>query len=280
MKIITKFISVILAFALVLSCFTMQGLSAFATDSGIVYWSGETTAPTKGSGTLADPYLIETAEEFAYMMLEANGGADYDKGATYKLMNDIYLNDISKINWVTGEVKSGYTPNVWEPEFFSGIIQGNGHMVYGMYIERSPEAYSEKWGECSGAALISENWVNKWIQINDMGMDCVYVNSPNVSAVFIAGVNTGNSSSSTNILNGCYIGNNVTVKGFAAGGFFGGGSGKKVTLKINNCASLVTRMYDNNRNVKGGIVGDMWGGDDDSVCNTYSLTCIQGNNQL
>lgn len=271
--------AIILTFALVIACFVVpETVIADPTSKNV--WTGERTAPTKGSGTLSDPYLIETAEEFAYMMLEANGGSTYDKGATYKLMNDIYLNDISKINWFTGEVKAGYTPRTWEPEIFSGIIQGNGHMVYGLYIERNPEAYTEKWGGGSGAALISENWVNKWIQIDDMGMDCVYVNSSNVSAVFIAGANRSNGSSTKNTFNGCYIGNNVTVKGFATGGFYGGGYGTGVTLKFKNCVSLATNLFDNNRNRKGGLVGDMWGSDDESINNCYSVLPLYGNNAM
>ncbi len=244
-------------------------------DKNISVWSGDTTAPTKGSGTTSDPYLIETAEEFAYMLLEANGGAAYDKGATYKLMNDIYLNDISKINWTTGEPVEGYTPNVWEPEHFSGIIYGNGHTVYGLYIERNPEAYTENWG--AGAALISVNWSNKWIQINDMGMDCVYVNSPNISAVYVASANGDDNTQF--IFSGCYIGSRVTVKGFAVGGFFGGGAGSKMYLKANNCMSLATNFSDNGRNRSGSILGDVWGPENEKIDNCYALTRIYGNNK-
>lgn len=238
-------------------------------------WDGTTSAPTKGSGTLSDPYLIETPEEFAYMMLEANGGTGYDNGGTYKLMNDIYLNDINKINWETGEPIEGYTPNQWNPEAFTGIIQGNGHTVYGLYIEKSPESYAEKWGGGSGAALISENVTNKWVQINNMGMDCVYVNSKNVSGVFMAGAGGGESTQI--IFNGCYIGSKVTVKGFAAGGFIGGCSGTNLLLKIKNCMSLATNFFDNNRNRFGGIIGDVWGTTNDCVDNCYALTRVFGN---
>ncbi|MEE0929055.1 MAG: hypothetical protein UIG59_07675, partial [Acutalibacteraceae bacterium] len=258
----------------------MQGIGVLAGDDVPDYWSGETTAPTKGSGTLADPYLVETPEEFAYMMLEANGGAGYDNGAVYKLMNDIYLNDVSRIDWRTGKAKAGYTPRVWTPEIFSGIIQGNGHMVYGLYIENNPASYTEKWGEGSGAALISENWTNKWIQIDDMGMDCVYVNSENVSAVFIAGANRSNGYSTLNQFNGCYIGNNVTVKGFATGGFYGGGYGNSVTLKFKNCVCLADNFVDNGRGRYGGLVGDMWGSDDERIDNCYSIVPLYGNNSM
>lgn len=280
LKRLKKPVAIIVALMLLISCVVVEGTVIANENTNI--WTGGTAAPTKGSGTVDDPYLIETAEQFAYMMLEVNGGADYDNGATYKLMTDIYLNDISKINWATGEVKSGYTPNVWEPEYFSGIIYGNGHMVYGMYIERNPEAYTEVWGQCTGAALISENWQNKWIQINDMGMDYVYVNSPNVSGVFVAGTNVGNVTTGNipkYIFNGCYIGSNVTVKGFAAGGFVGGGYGTKILAEIKNCASLTTGYDDNGRNKTGAMFGDVWGGSDDKIDNCYSVTSICGNNQ-
>lgn len=247
------------------------------TESKIKIWNGKTSAPTKGSGTTTDPYLIETAEEFAYMMLEVNGGDSYDRGATYKLMNDIYLNDINKINWKTGKPVDGYTPNAWTPEHFSGIIYGNGHTVYGLYIERAPETYTEKWGGGTGAALITENWANKWIQINDMGMDCVYVNSPNVSAVFVAGSN-GNDTTQISF-NGCYIGSTVTVKGFAAGGFFGGGAGGSIYVKAKNCMSLATNFYDNGRNRYGAVLGDVWGPGNETIDNCYALIKVYGNNE-
>ncbi len=275
-----KLLCVIVACSIVISCFTMQGFGVLAGDNDIDYWSGETTPPTKGSGTLADPYLIETPEEFAYMMLEANGGAGYDNGAVYKLMNDIYLNDISRIDWRTGKAKAGYTPMQWKPEIFSGIIYGEGHMVYGMYIENNPTSYFEKWGGGSGAALISENWSNKWIQINDMGMDCVYVNSENVSAVFVAGANSNNIPTARCQFNGCYIGNDVTVKGFATGGFYGGGFGNQIDLKLKNCVCLAQTFSDNGRGKHGGMVGDMWGSDNDSIENCYSIVPIYGNNAM
>ena len=275
-----KIVAIVVALVMLISCLVGPGaVVANLTDYAV--WTGETVAPTKGSGTVSDPYLIETAEEFAHMMLVAHGGAAYDKGATYKLMNDIYLNDLSKVNWQTGEIDEGYKPNSWTPTYFSGIIYGNGHMVYGMYIDKNPAAYEEKWGETTGAALISENWSNKWIDIYDMGMDYVYVNSPNVSAVYIAGMNSANGSGSAAPLfaiKGCYIGSNVTVKGFAAGGFIGGGYGTKIRAVISNCASLATNFYDNNRKKIGGITGDIWTTTDDKIDNCYSVTSICGNN--
>ncbi|MEE0928897.1 MAG: glycoside hydrolase family 16 protein [Acutalibacteraceae bacterium] len=278
-----KPLAIILAFALIISCFVIPG-TVQAGEDVQAYWTGERIKPTKGSGTLADPWRIETAEEFAYMMLDAHGGDGWEKNAVYSLMNDIYLNDISKIDWITGEVSDDYLPNIWEPTYFSGMIQGNGHMVYGMYIERNPEKHVETFGGETGAALIAENWSHKWIQITDMGMDCVYVNSPNVSGVFVACANGSPSTNPRIMMDGCYIGERVTVKGFAAGGFFGGSSGANFLPRIKNCASLTTGYYDydsngNRRYKAGAILGDVWGVNDEEVDNCYALTKIFGNSE-
>lgn len=60
----------------------------------------------------------------------------------YKLMNDIFLNDPSKVNWKTGELlDQEYTIRNWfssttpsTDEGFVGSIDGNYHTVYGLFF--------------------------------------------------------------------------------------------------------------------------------------------------
>ena len=107
------------------------------TATGII-WNGSETAPDEGTGIESDPILIYTAEQLAYVV--ANGGGKY-----YKLVSDIYLNDVSKINFENGTAESGYSPKEWYygnteggttyngGKKFTGTLDGNGHTVYGLY---------------------------------------------------------------------------------------------------------------------------------------------------
>lgn len=108
------------------------------------FWDGAYVKPTKGTGTEADPFLITNEEEFAYIVY--NGGT---AGTYYKLTTDIYLNRLDKINWSTGALlDENYPANEWFTSYttvgntyfngineitFSGIVDGDGHTVYGMY---------------------------------------------------------------------------------------------------------------------------------------------------
>ena len=262
-----KAVALTLVLALVFSCCVFASTTA---QSAI--WNGTTAKITDGKGTESEPFLVSTAEQFAYMLTEGSG-------YVYKLVSDIYLNDTTKINWETGAVSDGYTPNIWSSPSFGGAIYGNGHMVYGLYIEKSPTAYTEKWGGSSGAALISENPYNQALYIYDLGINCAYINAPNVSAAFVAGFNQGSSSNPELTVDKCYIGADVTVKGFAAGGFIGGGYSDKVRISVKNCACLTEAITNPGRNVdkSGGIIGDIWSSADDSIDNCYSVMRIYGN---
>ena len=67
---------------------TVLALCAWA--AGNVNWTGNVAAWTQGSGTLADPYLIENGEHLAYLAEQVNGGNDYS-GVYFKLANNIDL---------------------------------------------------------------------------------------------------------------------------------------------------------------------------------------------
>ena len=133
-----KIISLVLAISLLLSMFTVN---MFVSAEEIAIWDGSRTAPTEGSGTAIDPYEITNGAELAYVITTGGGENTY-----YELTEDIYLNNIDRIDWSTGVAEDGYTPNSWyedwqithplEGELFQGIINGNGHVIYGLYITK------------------------------------------------------------------------------------------------------------------------------------------------
>ena len=92
-------------------------------------WDGATATKPSGDGTEASPYLITKPEHLAYAISQD----DANVGEYYQLQNDIYLNDITKINWTDGTVADGYNVNKWYTDKqFNGTIDGNGYIVYGL----------------------------------------------------------------------------------------------------------------------------------------------------
>ena len=112
------------------------GLTKYEGVPGQV-WSGKlATSFAGGSGTINDPYLISTPEQFALLINQSLSEAGATKGKYYKLTHDIKLNDTSNPNWRTG------LPNDWyyvtnTSKAFEGHFDGNGHVVFGLYLNEN-----------------------------------------------------------------------------------------------------------------------------------------------
>jgi len=99
-----------------------------------------------GTGTEADPYIIETAEQLTALAELVNSGAG-TTGKFFKLGNDIYLNDETfERDSETGEIAdlSSDSLNEWTPigsgfYSFRGTFDGDGHMISGLYINSEEE---------------------------------------------------------------------------------------------------------------------------------------------
>ena len=98
-------------------------------------WSGNVaTAYAGGDGTAENPYLIATAEQLARCV------ASHAHGKHYKLVADIYLNDVNSQYW---DLKVGclewYTSKnaSWGLFKNNGSFDGDGYVVYGLYYERT-----------------------------------------------------------------------------------------------------------------------------------------------
>ena len=168
-----KIISLVLAVALLLSMFTANMF--VSAEEEIAIWDGSRTAPTSGSGTAVDPFKITNGAELAWVITTGGGANTY-----YELTNDIYLNDVDKINWSTGEALDGYTPNSWYEDWqitsplagalFQGIINGNGHVIYGLYYNENVAegGYSSYY---AGSALIPKVISGGDATITNLGMD-------------------------------------------------------------------------------------------------------------
>ena len=101
-------------------------------------WSGyAATAFAGGSGTEADPYQIETAEQLAKLAKDVNSGVvgQTHSGEYFKLTKDI---DLSAHRWIP--IGSGSASKSFHA--FSGYFDGNDKKITGMYVDESTEKYS------------------------------------------------------------------------------------------------------------------------------------------
>lgn len=199
-------------------------------------WDGSSTAPasTATGDSADDPILITSGAELHYVIRTLGGGGKY-----YKLTNDIYLNDITKINWQTGGVHVNYSANswfgYWETPAFSGHIDGDNHTIYGLY--RFQEKNSPAYYQTSGAGLIPQVAADSQASVTALGIEYAFVeNESCVGALFGAAL-----AGSTVTIDGCYVGSEVTVQGCEAAAFIGEVRG--ATVNLTNSYSLATLDY-------------------------------------
>lgn len=193
-----------------------------------------------GTGTDTDPYLIETASQLARMIgydVLTNYTGNTSNGSKdkyYKLTNDIYLNDVSDVEWYKGS-----NLNYWyhsDASRFCGNLNGDGYTVYGLcFAEGAKYAGLIPFLDSYGANRTVEN--------------------VNVSHSYIKGNYAGGilgrgqgANSKTMYFKNCYIDDTVIVEGTLtnssnnypyAGGFVGYSSTGNATIyNFSNCASL------------------------------------------
>lgn len=109
-------------------------------------WDGTSVQPTQGSGTPTDPYKITTPEQLAWVM-----GSAPQASRSFVLMNDLDLGGLQRKNWLPSD-QGSITNEV--------VMDGNGHTIYNMHIERSSGSYKQP-----GLGFISHvdnpNWTMK-----------------------------------------------------------------------------------------------------------------------
>ncbi len=140
-----KFISIITAVLLTLSCFAFSALadgtaviqneenrSADVAGSPSDTWDGTVaTSFESGSGKASDPYIIKTGAQLAYFAASVNGGEKYDS-QSIRLEADI---DLNGSEWIP--VGNAVNP-------FSGNFDGNGKTVsnFKIKLEDATEDFS------------------------------------------------------------------------------------------------------------------------------------------
>lgn len=110
-------------------------VSARAEGETVDTWDGTAVAFTQGRGTKEEPWLIENAEQLAYLAQQVNNGTDYER-EHFLLVSDL---DLSGEEW---------TPIGTGGKSFWGGFDGGGHTITGMTITGKEASYVGLFGEC------------------------------------------------------------------------------------------------------------------------------------
>ncbi|MBQ9769248.1 MAG: hypothetical protein IJW27_03485, partial [Clostridia bacterium] len=228
-----KLLALLVSLVMILSAVSVSLVGIVSAEESI--WDGTEKEPDADPEN-PDIYLISSAEELAYVI--KNGG-----GKSYKLTEDIYLNDTEKIDWTTGVIEDGYTPNVWytadNAGNFYGTIDGDGHTVYGLYVKSDADTF---------AALIPSMRINQTTELKNLGIDKSYIETAGKSAAFVSKTNYSNTLKVT----ACYVGGETTVKGAYAAAITAYSGSNYVIDKCYSLASISGTTHQ-------GFVADTWG---------------------
>ncbi len=177
----TKILSFVLAMLMIVGMMPMGMLSAGAYDIFIndpdpdspwlaTYkwkeppdeWDGSiATGFGGGSGSEADPYLIYTAEELAYLAQSVNAGTTYS-GKYFKLMNDI---DLKGLEWTPIGVGTSNDEN-YTTNSFHGAFDGNHFQISNLKIDTKSYWNAGLFGVLYNAHITSLGITNADIKIS------------------------------------------------------------------------------------------------------------------
>ena len=280
--------------AIAILAFALASLTAAAQTS---VWEGERTMWTHGEGTESDPYLIESADNLAFLAYMVNKGFE-TSGMHFRLTTDIDLNGRADNPWTPiglgdrwfnedgcdrGPASSlGFTPNT----LFRGHFDGGAHYISNLYVD--------------------EDFVNAGLfgciegVKNDDTIVPAVIENVFVTNGFVKGTHVGGIVGKGNYLTEvAYCWNGATIEGSNVGGIVGNDvgtvrncynlgtlSGIKVGGIVGNKASAVFECYNAGTlsgegvNVAvGGLIGFATGGFQLSNCyNTGSLSAIGTSN--
>ena len=227
-------------------------------------WSSFGEKPAVGDGSQSSPYQIGTAEELAWFAALVNGdltdGTKQNRAAYADLTADIALNDTA--NWTswTAETKG---LRVWKPIGiedtdssgagfgYSGVFDGHGHTISGLYLpyrDAAGSSYYSYWlglfGQVEGTVKnvrleksLIDVGSNRKVQCGGIAGEVLRGQILNCSTDFRATVNAA--SGNTNCLGGI-VGNIASLSSSSAG--------------IKGCASTAA-LTGEARTAIGGIAG-------------------------
>ncbi|HBJ11516.1 MAG TPA: hypothetical protein DDY61_07565 [Ruminococcaceae bacterium] len=232
------------------------GITTYEGITGNV-WSGKlATKFAGGTGTKSDPYLISTPEQLAFLVDKSISEQGATKGKYYKLTHDIKLNDVSKSDW------KSKLPNDWyyssdSSKAFEGHFDGNGHVVFGIYV-------NETLSSTSFAGLFPV--VAYGSVVEKVGISQVFISMKSVDGDkkvrgYVGGIagyvqvtpkNNADGTDYVKIIQ-CFGDTTVELSGSFAGGMV---CGCPSPVKIENC--YFVGALNASLNYSGGMIGNIW----------------------
>lgn len=100
-------------------------------------WDGTSSSWTKGNGTEANPYQIETPQNLSFLKDEVNGGKTFE-GVYFKLVNNLDMGGAGKNFAPIGTYNKYTDPDTYQEvdgsKYFLGIFDGNNKTIDNLYI--------------------------------------------------------------------------------------------------------------------------------------------------
>lgn len=227
-------------------------VSARAEGETVDTWDGTAVAFTKGRGTKEEPWLIENAEQLAYLAQQVNNGTDY-KREHFRLVSDL---DLRGNEW---------TPIGTEGNLFWGGFDGDGHTITGMTITGKENSYVGLFGECrnftadssyiksvtvKGANISGKSFVGAIAGAGANISDCYSIENTIYASRCVGGV----CGSLIGKISGCY--NSSSVSGIStAGGIMGSASSERTVGVVEYCYNIGAVTVRQQDSSVGGITG-------------------------
>ncbi|MEA4847019.1 MAG: S-layer homology domain-containing protein [Clostridiaceae bacterium] len=217
-----------------------------------VHITDDTAPDFSGAGTAEDPYLIGTAAQLAKLAELVNAGTSpyADADVYYKLTNDINLSSYgSGWNGGKGWVPIG-TPSPNAP--FTGIFDGDGKTITGLYIDNQALDHAGLFGYVSGSSAV----------VKKLGI----VNASVTGGNYVGGL-VGRAYSDSAIEQ-CY------VTGSMRGTQYAGGVAGALDGPIKNCYAAGSAATTGNNQFAGGITGHVGSSGMMQYC--YATSAVAG----
>ena len=216
-------------------------------------WSGGTAAEyAGGQGTQEDPYQIATGEQLALLV---QTDATATAGKYYVLTKDIRLNDTSAEDW-----KQSATPWVQSDVSFRGQLDGQGHVVEGLFIDADVTTTTRAGLFCfigPGAVVKNVGIVKADLKAKFVGSIAAYIEHMDGTPPRISN---------------CFAASSVKIQGADVGGLVGA-TPRPVCMEDSFFTGSLTAT-----GKKGGLVGSLWGAADAN--NTVIRRCyVYGENR-
>lgn len=238
------------ALSLVISIFMMMAFIPkfdFSVNAQSKMWDGTSiTAPPLTDGIY---YYIRTAEELAWLSSEVNNGNSF----SYKIIriaSDIQLNDTSNWeSWGTVAPANSWTAIGSVSKPFSGIFDGQGHTISGIYINNDLN-HQGFFGYCEDST------------VRNVGITKSYIKGNN----HVGGV-VGNN---LGIITNCYNTGAISGTSIYVGGVAGRNDYDGIIENCYNTGTISEASY------IGGVVGFNYG----IITNCYNAGAISGTSHI